>query len=578
MCYNQFMFASIKNQKTNKWKVAFIIFIVVYVALLLVKTDLGVTGSDSMLLRTLQAGKPLLLYSPNFPINWVKMGRFVPMVCMEYNILNLFSKSPAAFWYYFIHAVQYVLFMYLFAKIISKFTKSKFLIYMIPVLVSVTPGMILAWFQTMYLERDLIFFITIFIFFYLLYLERPKISYLVLGLISVNLFLYYKEAAFIPVGAFAFFHLIFSWMNSGKPAKNLNNDNPKEKLPDLSGKAIIFDALVLLSSIMFLAIYFFFVFLPYKGALSYNQIYSFSNLIKNILNYAFVVDPVVMFVVLPLAIWRVYKIFIKRDKPEVIYDSLLAAGTMYVFSFFVLNLFNVYYFAPVYIFFVPALIYFVPKIWDGKIVWKILVYVLGIIIIFNTLPSSLHWLTYSKYMPINLNKTLDFLVKDIKSKPDKRANLFLDGAERCGDKWVYFNFSEFLLYKGLTAKQFDLKSDQEKTPNCTTTIPVDIPLNQFTVFNGGPLPKIAKGDYLIVTPESTDSVRNNSDQAYLKSLENDYNLVFRTRSLLAFPMLDLKEILRYFLSIGASPNERFLGISRKQPNMLWPDYYVFVRK
>ncbi len=577
------MFRFLRDEKNNPWKTIFIIFIVVYVLLLLVKTDLGVTGSDIFLLRTLQAGKPMILYSPDFPINSMKMGRFVPLVSMEYNILNLFSKSPSAFWYYFIHAVQYVVFMALFTKIISKFIKSKFLIYMIPVLASLFPGMIVAWFQTMYLERDLIFFFTIFIFFYLSYLEKPKTSYLIWGLLSANLSLYYKENAFIPIGIFAFCHLIFSRKNNENPLKmdngilpNSNNNNLPSVFPNKTKR---FDILLILSSALYLGLYLFLVFIPYhSAALTYGAGYSIANLIKSILNYIFVIDPVIMLVALPLLAWRAYRILIKRDKPEPIYDSLLAAGLMYVISFFVLNLFYIYYFAPIYVFVIPPLIYFIPKVWNGKMFGKISASLLGLLIIFNTLPLALHWLTFNKYTPINLNKTLDFLVKEINSKPNKRTNLFIAGTERCYDKWIYFNFSEFLLYRGLTSDQFDLKADEERTLNCDETIDVDLPLERFTVFQKGPLPKIHKGDYLIITPENSDPVKNSGDKKYLESLNNEYSLVFRTKSAFAFPMLNLKETIRYFLSIGSSPDQKLFGISRKKPFMRWPDYYVFIKK
>jgi hypothetical protein len=150
--------------------------------------------------------------------------------------------------------------------------------------------------------------------------------------------------------------------------------------------------------------------------------------------------------------------------------------------------------------------------------------------------------------------------------------------DRCDSQADYFVFSEFLLYKGLTAEQFDLKSDQQKSPNCGLDIHLKIPMDNFTVFQKGPLPKISKGDYLIVSPDSSDDIRTNSNKAYLKSLNDEYNLVFKTESMFAFPRSNLKEIGRYFLSIGSSPGQKFLSIDRTQSALAWPDYYVFIKK
>jgi len=593
------MASAFKNKEINWWKVIFVIFTAAYASLILIKPSLG-PDNDHMFLRTLQVGKPLFYYNSNFLyFDPIKDGRFMPLGTIEYNLVGLFSKSPSFFWYFFIHALEYILFAVLLVKILAKFTSNKFLIYMTPLLLSLTPGMILSWFPTLGLnERSLMFYFAIFLFSYLQYLEKPKLYYLILGAISANLAIYSKENAFLALGAFAFFNLLFSWKNSRIKINPVRKDEildpilSKNKKAEPyssplqatghSGRAKIFDGIILFSSISYPVIYFFYVFLPYHAALTYGIAATplVIALTKNFLNYIFVVDPIITLLVLPLIGWRAYRIIAKREKPQVIYDSLLATVLMFISPLFVINLYGFHYFTPMYLFALPPLFYFIPRIWKEKMIWKILISTAGFLIFFNTLPLSFHFLTYSKYMPINYNKTLDFLVNEIKSKSsDKRVNIFLDGVERCGTQaWVYFNFSEFLLYKGLTAGQFDLKSDRENTPGCDSVIPIKIPVDQFTVFHKGPLPKIAKGDYLIVSPQSTDDIKNSSNKAYLESLNDEYDLIFKTKSMFAFPMLNLKEVMRYFLSVGASPGQKLFGISRKQPNMRWPDFYVFVHK
>lgn len=559
------MIAALKNKEINWWKIAFAIFVAGYALLIVIKPNLG-PENDFMFLRTLQAGKPLFEYKPNFLYyNLIKDGRFMPLGTIEYNLVGFFSKSPSPFWYNFIRAVQYILFAVLFVKILSKFTSNKFLIYITPVFLSLTPGIILPWLSNLdFNERSLMLYFTIFLFFYLQYLEKPKLYYLIFGVISANLALYSKENAFLALGAFAFFHLLFS-----------RKDN----------KAKIFDGVVLLSSISYALIYFFYVFLPYKGLLIWNSTNvtpPFTTFIKGIFNSVFFIDPIMMLIVLPLIGWRLYRILIKREGPEVIYDSLLFAVPMFLIPLFVMNLFfDFHYFIPMYIFAILPLFYFIPKIWNGKLIWKILAFTIGFLIFFNILPLSLYYLTYSKYLPINFNKTLDFMVNEVKSKSPKRPSIFLDGMDRCGAKMTYFIYSEFLLYKGLTAEQFDLKAGREETPDCFSLPDTKISADKFTVFHKGSLPKISKGDYLIVLPISEDDTKNSSNDVYLNGLSKDYDLIFKTESPLAFPMLNLKEIIRYFLliAIGPSSGQKLFGIINiRPPIMRWPDYYVFIKR
>ena len=131
------------------------------------------------------------------------------MGTIEYNLFGLFSKSPSAFWYFLLHAFQYAVFMVIFVKILSKFTSNKFLIYITPVFLSLTPGMIVTWFLTLGNEKSLVFYLIIFLFFYLRYLEKPKLYYLIFGVISANVAIYCKENAFLALAAFTFCHLLF---------------------------------------------------------------------------------------------------------------------------------------------------------------------------------------------------------------------------------------------------------------------------------------------------------------------------------------------------------------------------------
>ena len=84
----------------------------------------------------------------------------------------------------------------------------------------------------------------------------------------------------------------------------------------------------------------------------------------------------------------------------------------------------------------------------------------GVALLFNVFPTGINYLTYYKYLSVNFNKTLNFIVKDIYSRyPRQRANIFLDAVDPNAGIASYFIFTEFLQYKKLSWQQFDFKSN-----------------------------------------------------------------------------------------------------------------------
>ena len=228
---------------------------------------------------------------------------------------------------------------------------------------------------------------------------------------------------------------------------------------------------------------------------------------------------------------------------------------------------------PAYIFAVPALIYFFGQPETKTFFWKSTVFITALVLIFNTLPTGLHYLTYYKYLPINFNKTLDFLVQNINSKyPSERADIFMDGVDRGSGRGAYFVMAEFLQFKGLSEKRFDLKSNVETENISPLESKIQFP---FTVFQRDEIDAIKSGDYLIVSPQST---KINPSENYLESLKKDYDLVFQTRSPLAFPNINLKTLVKYLLSKRMSPAQKSGGALINENLMNWPNYYVFVKR
>ncbi|MDI6717464.1 MAG: hypothetical protein QMD86_00200 [Patescibacteria group bacterium] len=536
--------------KNDLFLSGFLVFVCAYVILLLISPQLAPTD-DFIFLRTLQSGKPILYYSSDFPYyDAATMGRFTPLAAMEYNLFGIFSKSPDPFWYYFYHAIQLVILSILIVKILSLFTKNKLLIYSASVLLFLTPGFAISWFRMQMNERNVIFFLTIFLFFYLNYIKNKKITFILLSLIFVNLAIYYKETAFIAIGAFAFFHLIFSI-----------------KAADLKLK--IFDGLLLLSSLIYLIFYYFYTYIN-RGANIYgNTSFDWIVSVKNILNYALFSDPLLILVLLPLALWRLFKIIFKKERVEPVMDSLLISAFFYVAAFFALNMYGPYYLLPAYVLTLPVLIYFFNQYQLSINFWKFFGGITALLFIINVIPSGLHYLTYYKYLPINFNNSIDFIIRDINSKnSSKQANIFMGGVDRGTGRGTYFVLAEFLRFKGLSDNQFDLKSNVRTETPLPLISKITVP---FTVFKNDNIDEIKSGDYLVILPQST---KVNVTDEYLNLLNQNYTLIFQTKSTFAFPQFNLKTLAKYLISKNVKENKVIVN----ENLMEWPDYYVFVRK
>jgi hypothetical protein len=588
------MFSSVNNKKFHLY--FFTLFIIVYALLFLVNPQLG-PNDDFVFLRTLQSGKPLIYASDNFPYyDWKGLGRFHPLVSWEYNFIGLFSKSPSPFWYYFIHSLEFIIFVFLFVKLLQKITSNKLVIYGLSVLLFLLPGFTFTWFRLQLPERNLILLFTAFLLCLFAYQKNQKSIYLILGFILANLAIYYKEIVFIIIFVFALMHLILSRKNPDKkiyphtyisnvslPSKTkeqgsltaLRLDNLQNSLK-ISVGVKAFDYLLILSSIIYAIIYYFYIyknavlFLFRKENLIYNPLIVY---LKNIFNYAFFSDPILILLLLSLATFRIYKIFVKKENPEPLIDSMLTAGSIYVLAFFILKLYNPYYLLPTYAFAIPSLIYFLTKKEIASNFWKITGFIAGFLLIVNSIPAGIHFLTWHKYVPVNFNKTLDFLKKDALEHPTRQKNIFLDNQDLAGGRGTYFIFGEFLQYKGAKSEQFDLKSNiqTEKPLPISEISKIILP---YTVFQKDTSDEIKSGDYLIVVPQSS----KNTDKAYLQSLQKDYDLIFQTKSKFAFPQYNLKTAAKYFLSKRLSMEQKSKAVIISENLLDRPDYYVFVKK
>jgi hypothetical protein len=554
-------------------KIFFAVFVLIYGLILLINPHLG-PSDEYHFLPTLQSGKIFPMYGKDFPYyNSIELGRFSPLGGQEYNLVALISNTSLA--YLAFNALLLLGFIFIFLKILREFSSNNSLNYFTVVLLLLMPAVTNTFFKFLYVEKNVIFYLAVFLISFIAFQKQQKLIYFVLALLSANIAIYYKEIVFLAVFSFSAVHLFLTWRQNNKKYK-------------------VLDLLLMLSSIIYIAIYFAAI-LPnvshsYLPGTLQNKFLSF---VKNSFNYGFFSDPVIILIFMPIVFWRITKIIFQRQKPHPVIDAIIAAGGSYAAAFFLLNMYSPYYMLPVYLFALPVIFYFFERGMLRTVFWKSMLAATILVLVLNAIPLGIHYLTYNKYVPVNFNKTLDFLITDINKRYDgHRLNIFFDGVDRGTGKGVYFVTGEFLKFKGLSIRKFDFKSDmeaQQPAPFVGRRSPFDkdadieavdtghaykYPDFPFAVFQPGPLPRVQSGDYLIVSPHSTKNVNNE----YIEKLKDDYTLVFRTYSPLAFPRVTLKTGIKYLMSKRLTAEQKSKGVIMNENLMNRTDYFVLVKR
>ena len=541
----------------------FALFLAVFVVILLWNPQLAPTD-DFVFIDTLQRGNFLLYYSDAFPYyDTLALGRLIPLAGIEYNLFGLFSSAPSPFWYFLYHAFQAVIFALLLVWLLRKFTSNYFLIYGTTALLMLTPGFVITMLRLQLNERNLLFFMAIFVLLYLAYLKENKTSLAIWLVLVANIIIYYKETAFLAVGAFAFTRILLFWKTSDK-------------------KTRILDSLLFASALAYFVIYFFVVYLQsdllYLGAAP-----SLIDYLKRFVNYAFFTDSFIYLILAPIFFIRLYRVFVKKYAPRPLMDPLLAGATAFSIVYLAIG-YGPYYLLPAYAFAIPAaFIYFFAQ--GGSApggenqqsisrAWKINFAAVAFLLAVNVIPSGIHYLTYHKYLMWNFNDTLDFLVADINERrPGERADIFLYGTGRDDGRGTHEVLGYFLKYKGLGTAQYDLKSDLE-APEGALWTGKTVPL--FSIFQDHEAQVIEAGDYVIVPPQSKKLITIE----VLNELEKDHELLFATQSRFFFPNLNMKSAVKYALT--KSPDHQITRSLRRlvenENAFATPNYYVFVKR
>ncbi len=555
-------------------RVCLTLMVAVYAALLLYKP--GLSPSDEYaFLPTLQSGKFFPMYGEDFPYyDSTQIGRFGPLGGQEYNLVALFTHSPAG--YFVLNAIELIVLVLALASVLNAVSANRALNYLALGFLLTVPALTNTFFKLLYVEKNVATLLAVFLVVYFIFQKRQRWFYFLVALVIANLAIYYKEPVFIAVGAFCAGHLLFTWRTASWCARLL----------DMGGIA---------SAAVWVALYLITV-LP-KQAHAIPSGYGLDSWLivfaKTMFNYGLMTDPLLILIVLPLTGMRLYQVFVRKHQPHPLVDPMLGAAAAYTAVFFALNLYSPYYLLPAYVLALPAVCYFIDRGSVNARSWKLLFSVAGIAVALNALPTGLHYLTYNKYLPIHFNRTVDTLIQQVEQRyHGRRVRIFFDGVDRGNGRGVYFIAGEFLKQRGLSIRKFDLVSNveaREPGPFVGRRSPFDRDediqafdpqkklINRdfpFTVFQPGPLPQIEKGDILVLSPQSTKWF----DRDYIEKLKQDYELVLQTESPLAVPNVTVKALIKYTMMRRELRRGESSGLMVSQNIFEWPDYYVFIKR
>lgn len=494
----------------------FYFIIISYGVIIVIYANFGVID-DHILLDTLLKGKNIPLF-----IN-PEIGRFYPLNGFEYNIIAKLSTSPHSFYLY--NAFQFYVVIFLLYRISINVLGEKhktWIVFIILILIF-SPGFVTAWYRLFVPERNVFFFLVLFLNFFLKYQKQQKFLYLLISLISANIALYYKEPVFLMLGSFAFLHLIFGWK-------------------ELNLKQKFLDCLLMTSSFIFIILYFLIVFIN-KGETLYGEtnvpwIIAFA---KNIFNYI-MSDPMIIFILLTIIFWRLYNLILNREKTHILFDSLLFSSSLYIFVFFKLKIFSYHYLLPVYAFGIIAMLYYIEELLK-EMKFKYLFFVTLMLIVLSSFLISLHLISHYKNVPNNFQATLNFISEYIKKNPkdDKKISIFLYNVDRNTGVEVYHSFIKYLEFKGLNQNTFDMKTNIEDTGVLKLSEIEDSP---YTVFKKREASKIEAGDLVIITPYTLSYI--GLDKKEITKMFTDYELIYHAKSLIEIPNLSIRSLIIYY--------------------------------
>lgn len=247
-------------------------------------------------------------------------ARFLPLQFFDFNILFVLGISPkyieiSAFIYLAIKFVLLIFFLLYLFKNISIITKRKFDLLKAVLCISgiyISSDIAQLFSMLCYMELTICLFLVVFLFFMLKGYQTDKKKYFLISFLFGFYTTYMKETVFLIPLTIAMTNLLF---------------NKK-----LSKNAKIFNYSLILNCVIFLTLYYFIAFINRTNIYSPISMFSIDR-IKGVLSNA-----KYLYLIFFISFYRLYKVFIEKDRNNILFDGVLFSSCVYSLSFLILGI------------------------------------------------------------------------------------------------------------------------------------------------------------------------------------------------------------------------------------------------
>lgn len=408
-------------------------FALSYAFLLMYKQDfIGFDSSTLTFYSVRGNGHPM-------PI-WGRLARFWPLGHQEFNIIGQFSATPFA--YHLFAALQFLVAIALTFLVL---TRVGFIARALIIAVTmIHPNIVEMFFGLVYPERNMLFWLPIFVFFLQRFRQKESLWSYCGVLISTQFIIYYKEPAFLIPGSFAVIYLISQTIEKRKLWK-------WRRIADISKRDWLYMSLALLSA-QYLLLYAIAVIPNVETTYTDNKNVGFTAF--STFTAYMQADPILP-VFLLFFIARTLYCFAMKKRIDWIWDSLATGAFLYFWAYIALNLFKPYYMAPVD---------FIAGLYIGQLAFQFaqqkrsqaaiatLAFLYTLAFSYSTHASAYQILTEKKFTD-SQTQLLTYLQSYVQTHTDQpEVRLFLANS----DGYKAMEFSVLLDYKGfnLSPKKF----------------------------------------------------------------------------------------------------------------------------
>lgn len=393
---------------------------------------------DHQFIRTIFQGKPFGYYI--LP----ELGRFIPLTAQEY-VLTSRIIEPSPFLFHFIGGIKVLLIGVLLFYCLMLTRANSWALAILWCVTMYSIGFANAAIRLQIGELNALFLILVFVWSTLvsekvtsLISSRQNII-VVTGLVALAVAFLYKELIFVFALTFGAVELLRYYRQK------------KGKIPARIWALLIIGACYIVFYGLWRVTF-------ATSSSSYASLHTTA--ILDVINFYATNDPFIIFIVLPLTLFRVLLI-IRNANKHTVYDSFIVAASAYVGAFLALRMFNTYYLLPVYGFAVCG----IAGILAGQAAtWSstVLLVTAGLIGA-NTLPVAVFDMQSLKSIANNHYQFVQALSKWLVENPlpnSEHRNLVLKGVSQGSGIEIIVSLKTFLESLGTPDAFFDIKTTE----------------------------------------------------------------------------------------------------------------------